>query len=330
MNFTTRVELPPKAVTISPHTACTMLGSCFAEHIGRHMERAGLDVDVNPFGVLYNPASIALATQILVAGEAFDESLVFNGHDGLWHSWMHSGKFSFADKTECLAAIGQRLQQAREAVRRCDILFVTFGTNHYYCLKGQETVVANCHKEPASSFEEKKLKANDIIDIWETTAKGLKALSPKVQIVFTISPYRYAKYGLHEDHLSKANMLLAIDEICATHDYCHYFPAYEIITDELRDYRFYERDMLHPTEQAADYVWERLKDWAFDGRAKDYATEWEKISSALAHRPLHPQSREYEDFKRVTMERAERFCKKWGVDHKRLATIAGLPLQDKD
>lgn len=276
----TQVDLPKTDLQITPSSRILFLGSCFSNHIGERMRIALPHVFVNPMGVLYNPLSIQLALQILQERRV-DESFLFFGRDELWHSWTHSSVVSAASREACCRLIDERLSEID--LSEIDVLFVTFGTARVYRLKETGRVVANCHKELAMRFEEQECTVEELLQVWEQV---LTMLPTKTQIVFTISPYRYAKYGFHESQLSKSRLLLAVDMLCQRHARCHYFPAYEIVLDELRDYRFYTSDMLHVTEQTADYIWERLQQWCFDETALQLGKERTKKYRQSLHYPL--------------------------------------------
>lgn len=260
MEFRTIVSLPPDAPTITPQSRAIVLGSCFAEHVGARLltalgEEQGC---VNPFGVLYNPMSIAQALDVLLCPTSTTDARIFEGRDGLWHSWLHSTKYSAPTREECHTRCEAAIAEARRLLNNSDLLIITFGTSRCYCLQ-DGSVVANCHKEVPATFTERDCTVEEIVTLWQPLLDRLHTLRPHLQVVFTVSPYRYRKYGFHASRLAKARLLMAIDQM----EGCHYFPSYEIVLDELRDYRFYNADMLHPSEQAIDYVWERFSEWTF-------------------------------------------------------------------
>ena len=305
MKLITPVQLPEAGLELRPSSRCMAMGSCFAEHVGSLMAESGLQTDVNPFGVLYNPESIRTSLSILMYGQ-YDEKHIFKGRDGLWHSWMHSGAFSAASKEEVKNKIWERLQGSAANLKTTDLLLITFGTNRAYRLRDNElsddekkNVVANCHKEPASRFEEIELRHDEIAESW---LKTLELLPSHTRVVFTVSPYRYAKYGFHESQLAKATLLLAIDDICRRYKNATYFPAYEIVLDELRDYRFYRPDMLHPSEQAVDFVFSAFSSAYFGDAMHRFLDRWHPIRKVLQHRPLHPESSEYLSLLQTTQQ----------------------------
>lgn len=314
MTFRTIVDLPKPSVALTPVSRVVLLGSCFAENVGHRLAAAMPrgHVDVNPFGVLYNPESIRHALEILFYGSLFfPQEYIFQGRDTLFHSWMHSGTFSAPTAEECAKAILGRYEPATALIKTADVLIVTFGTSHTYLHRQQGYIVSNCHKEPATDFQEQLLTTEAITEAWGDMLSNMERERPTMKIIFTISPYRYAKYGMHESNLAKATLLLAVDRLCQEHKNACYFPAYEIVTDELRDYRFYDADMLHPSAQAADYVFQRFAQWTFSPEMEKYAKERDAITRAEAHRPLHPDSEEYRLFQEKLQKKKDAFQRKW-------------------
>ena len=292
MEFRTKVDLPFKKITLTPRNRVLLLGSCFSDEIGRRLA-AEMDegcVLINPFGTLYNPTSVLQVLRALQTNRLLEGHL-FKGRDGRWRSWAFGGKWAADTQAECEAKTKQALQQAVAFWQQADTVFITFGTNHVYHLKADGRSVANCHKELSSAFEERLLSVEDVVEAWQTFFRALPSATPR-RFVFTLSPYRYIKYGLHADKLSKATLLLAIDRLCSPANGdaplaapCFYFPSYEIVNDELRDYRFYAPDMQHPSEQTADYIWERLKEWSFAPADFDRMHQNLKVFKAALHRP---------------------------------------------
>lgn len=209
------------------------------------------------------------------------------------------------------------LEKKGEELSSFRTVFLTLGTNHVYRLKETGEIVDNCEKRPAALFQEEKLTVSECAEYLRQAVELLKAHNAEVQVVLTVSPIRYRKYGYHESQLSKSTLLLAIDRLLHLTSYIRhhlsYFPAYEILMDELRDYRFYAADMLHPSEQAVDYVWEQLTDWCFSTEAKAFMDEWRPIRDALQHRPFHPESEEYCRFMEKTQERLKAFREKYSL-----------------
>ena len=309
MEFRTIVPLPPDGPTITPTTRALVLGSCFAENVGARLRDALTPEQccVNPFGVLYNPMSIAQALEVIIENqenlecpdnpEKPDNLPLFLGRDGLWHSWLHSTHYSAPTREECRARCSAALAEARQLLAHADLLIVTFGTSRSYLLNDATTgeptdfVVANCHKELATRFTERDFSVDEIVSTWRPLLADLQRLRPELQVVFTVSPYRYKKYGFHASQLAKARLLLAVEELSSSllppTSSLAYFPAYEIVLDELRDYRFYNADMLHPSEQAVDYIWQRFREWTFSPEMNQLYTQRIKHLKALNHHVNH-------------------------------------------
>ncbi len=314
----TPVALPVEHIVLTPASRVLLLGSCFAEHVGLLLSDSLPEghAAVNPGGVLYNPRSIRATVHSLESDAAAPDALTFKGTDGLWRNWLCSGRFAESSREELYRTLRQAWAAGAEALRSADYVFVTLSTDHAYFLAGDggagETVVTNCHKQPAALFEERVLDMEEEYAGWHAWLSALARRKPEARVVFTVSPYRYAKHGLHESALSKARLLLLVDRLCRETGNALYFPAYEIVTDELRDYRFYKADMLHPSDQAVEYVWQRFAEWAFTPRMAEYARERQALLRDLRHRPLHTSGADYEAFRERTARREEEFGKKWG------------------
>lgn len=262
MKLTTKVEIKKFHFEIEPTDRLLFVGSCFADNIGRRFVDDKFDATVNPFGVMYNPASI-----------------------------LHTIERSNISP---------------------DVALFTLGTNHVYRLNETGEIVDNCQKRPQRLFTEEVLTIGECADYLSKAIDILSGRNEDVKIVLTVSPIRYAKYGFHGSRLSKATLLLAADEIVKRYPNAHYFPAYEIMNDELRDYRFYQPDMLHPSEQAVDYIYERFCEAALSERSKRFVEEYRPIKAAFNHRPFNPDSAEYKAFiadaKRKYEELVRKYC----------------------
>lgn len=270
MKFRTEVDINKPTFSIPPLERMLFVGSCFADNIGRRFKEEEFRAVVNPYGVMYNPVSVLHTVQRFVAGEE--------------------------------AADGSPLT---ENDRRVGVAVFTLGTNHVYRLIETGEIVDNCRKRPQRLFREEELSVDQCCAALGSAVDLLRTVNPAVRVIVTVSPIRYAKYGFHGSQLSKATLLLAADKLCRENGNCTYFPAYEIVNDELRDYRFYKEDMLHPSEQAVEYIWERFSDTFFDKSAKQFLEKWRPIKEALAHRPFNPDGEEYKEFMRRTMIRLE-------------------------
>lgn len=293
--FRTEVEIIPAKNKISYTNQLITLGSCFSDNIGQRLSNAFFPVDVNPFGVLFNPVSIKNGLEILIINKIFTEKEIFK-QGSLWSSFSHSTLFSSVDKSECLNNINHRIEAASSGLRRADFLLITFGTAWVYELITSGEVVSNCHKLPAKNFVRKRLTVDEIVTAYSDVLMKLHQLNPHLQVIFTVSPIRHWKDGAHENNLSKSILLMAIEQINKQFDFAVYFPAYEIQMDELRDYRFYAPDMLHPSETAIDYIWEKFSLTYFSAETQQIKTELEQWRAMLNHRPIHQSSQEYNLF----------------------------------
>jgi hypothetical protein len=267
MEFRTQVVIHEPPFHIEPCEEILFVGSCFADAVGQRFRDEAFPATVNPYGVMYNPASI-----------------------------LHTI---------------QRLAATSPVTSR--VAFLTLGTNHVYRLKATGEIVDNCEKRPQHLFQEEVLSVDECADYLRQSVDLLRSIYPDVNVVLTVSPIRYRKYGYHGSQLSKATLLLAIDKLIhqTSSVSLHYFPAYELVLDELRDYRFYAPDMLHPSVQAVDYIWERLVDSYFSPAAKDFLADWHPLKQALAHKPFHADSPEYRTFHEQTQQRLAAFRQKY-------------------
>jgi hypothetical protein len=297
IRLSTEVALPESSVKLSYRKKSMMMGSCFAESVGTKLQELCFPIDVNPFGILYNPVSIANSIEILLSGKLFKEKDLFFAN-GLWNSFYHHSRFSNADKNECLIIINNRISQAAKTLRESNLLFITFGTSWVFEDKGSGQIVSNCHKLPASTFRHYRLNSNQIVDIWIGLIEKILNLNHDLNIVFTVSPIRHLKDGEHENQLSKAVLLVAVDELIKHFmgERILYFPSYEIVLDELRDYRFYASDLVHMNEIAISLIREKVESVFIGQEDKKIAAEIEKLRQALEHKPLNPENDEYQNF----------------------------------
>ncbi len=271
------------------------IGSCFAENMGVRLSDLRFPVCINPFGILYNPISIANCLNYLVTDTDFTEKDIFESQ-GLWHSWQHHGKFSNSKKVEILRGVNGSLSEARQFFTKANRLIITLGTAHVFVEKQSGKVVANCHKMPTSYFDPKRLSVENIVESLSRIFNKIVTQNPDFQIIITVSPIRHIRDGLIENQRSKATLLLATDILCQQFSNVHYFPAYEIMMDDLRDYRFYEADMIHPNSQAIDYIWRGFSDTYFTDETKKIMDDVHKVNLMRQHRPLHPDTEGYQQF----------------------------------
>ena len=287
--FRTIVNCSPSPEKIGYGTPSLMLGSCFAENLGARLQQLKFNIIVNPFGIVYHPETVAYQLLRIITGKPYtSRDLKLNNE--LWHSFDHHGRFSHPDISVTLERINRELQQARDQLAYSEWIFVSFGTAWAYRLKGEMCTVANCHKFPASDFEHIRFDVNRIYAIWTKTITRLQRFNPAAKVVFTVSPIRHLRDGAHENQLSKSTLLLAVDRLVRKFENIAYFPAYEIVLDELRDYRFYAENMTHPDTVAINYIWQRFcKCYMAEDTLQTMKTV-EDIVKAAAHRPIHHSS----------------------------------------
>ena len=275
MKLQTIVDIKPSEWKIGYEDKILMVGSCFSDEIGAQMQQRYLNVTCNPFGTLYNPLSIANAINYQL------HELPLVEYDGLWHSMAHHGSFSRATKEEAEEAVTDSIETMQRALSEATVVIVTFGTAWVYEMNGE--VVGNCHKMPDSWFTRRRLTVEEIVVAWKPILEQYK----DKHWIFTVSPIRHIKDGLHENQLSKATLLMAVEAISHQHSAVSYFPSYEIVLDELRDYRFYADDLVHPSSLAVNYIWERFVDTFCTSQIKNQMQIEYKRWKQTQHRPLH-------------------------------------------
>lgn len=305
MIFTTPVELPAGTMEISHRSRLLLIGSCFADNIGRMLQRNKFNIDTNPFGVQYNPMSIATVLTRIADGDLFTSgSPELFEHNGKWHSLLHHSDFSRDSKEELLATINDRLAKAHKAVRELDTVIVTFGTAYVYTRTDDGLVVGNCHKLPGNMFSRSLLSIEQITESAAAVMRHYIADNPKVKFMFTVSPIRHLRDGAHDNQLSKSTLLLAIEKLLRMFpgNAC-YFPSYEIMMDELRDYRYYADDMLHPSAKAVEYIWECFAKCHFSKETQALCRRTADVARALEHRPFDAASPGYRTFVEQTLDK---------------------------
>ena len=295
MKFRTEIKIEPLHTMIGYENRVLAVGSCFTEHISERLLRYKFRVTANPSGVVFNPMSIA--RQITFYKNHLQITADDLHHSGeRWFSYMFHSDFSALTQADAVARINEALRRGAEAYDASDTLLLTLGTAWIYTLDGE--VVANCHKQPASLFERKAMSV-------ETIVAELSALFENIgsekRIILTLSPVRHIGDGLSENSLSKATLRVAIDRLCKQYEQVEYFPAYEILMDDLRDYRFYASDLVHPSDQAIDYIWEHFRDAVLNKQARELIPRVERIVLSVNHRPRNPKAEEYQNLVKKTL-----------------------------
>ena len=290
---------------ISYETPVFLTGSCFAGEIGSYFTRGKMDVLVNPFGVLYNPLSVAGSITRIVENRKFSVDELYRFNDR-YISLHHGTSFSSVDPDETLARINDNLIAAAEKLKAARFIFVTFGTARVYILKESGQLVSNCHKIPGKKFTRELLETEMIVDVWGKLIKRIRSVNSNINIVFTVSPVRHWKDGAHGNQVSKSILFIAIEKLLFADRELSYFPSYELLIDDLRDYRYYKDDMLHPSAKAVEYIWEHFSDTYFTSETKRIYKEASKIITATRHRVMDENSSELIDFCKTMVSRIDR------------------------
>jgi len=295
MDFRTTLPVQTSDFHLTHSDKVMILGSCFAENMGLLLKESGFQVSLNPFGVLYNPASVGMALHRLWQNQPFRvEELV--EHEGLFHSFSHHGSFSGADPKRTIEKINTSFKKAVVELQDASCLMITFGTSWVYTLPSTDQIVANCHKLPEDHFLRRRLTVNEIEYFFIELLEMLFQAKPDLKVLFTVSPIRHMKDGAHENTLSKSTLHLAIDGLRESFENVYYFPAYELMMDDLRDYRFYAEDMLHPSIVAQRYIWDHFSDTCFSKQTKEIVRQVQQIRKAMEHKPFRPDDEAYRRF----------------------------------
>lgn len=263
------------------------LGSCFSQLIGETLERVGHRIEINPFGILYNPLSVLTALERLSLQQPYTEAELIE-HDGLYHSLDHHGKYSTVDPERTLSQINTAYFRAAKVLPDMKYLLLTWGTAFVYRLSSDGRVVGNCHKLPERNFERNLLSVDELVVPWQRWLDRFLPHHPNLHIIVSISPIRHLRDGAHGNQLSKATLMLMTQRLQQLYpDRLHYFPAYEIVQDELRDYRFYTEDMLHPSSQTIGIIANRFMSWLCNEATLEAMTHLARLRAEYEHRPLH-------------------------------------------
>lgn len=310
--FFTEVNIPDFGWRIDYQHKISMLGSCFTENIGLKLENLKFQIDQNPFGIIYNPESIATSLSRLIDNQLYAEHDLFE-QNGIWGSFDHHSRFSSVDIKNTLEKINSRLSYSSQHLKNATYLLITFGTAWVYERKKTGKTVSNCHKFPASDFKRFRLGSNDIAERYQHLLTELWKFNSNLKILFTVSPIRHWKDGAIENQLSKSSLLLAVDHLVKSFgkEKCAYFPSYEIMMDELRDYRFYAPDLLHLNESAIEHIWNKFYNSVFTNETKAIVKDVMKLNKAKGHRVLNSKSESYRKFLLSGLGEIERLTKNY-------------------
>lgn len=292
-----RLEFDPKPFDkkINIGDEIMLMGSCFTEHIHERLQTFKFKSLQNPHGVLFNPSSIFTALHHYVDQKHITENELFD-EQGIWRHWHFHSSLSHSDKKKTIAEMNVAIQKGSTFLRSTDWLILTLGSSFVYYFDNSFPV-SNCHKVPLTKFEKRLMSPENILEEFEIIHGKITSINPKINWILTVSPVRHLRDGFVENNRSKAILIHAIDNIVSKFPTVQYFPAYELIIDDLRDYRFYAEDMVHPNYQATKYVWDKLVQSGFDGNAKEVIKELEQINTAYQHKALHPDSEQHSKFK---------------------------------
>jgi hypothetical protein len=311
--FRTELHIPASGLDITLQDGIVTIGSCFAEVIGSRLLQNKAQVLVNPFGTIFNPLSVGKLLRA-AAGEphTFADNLV--QHNGIWYAYDLHSSLSSPSREQLLATLQERLDNTHTALQKAKLLIITLGTAVGYRLQGTREVVANCHKLPARQFSRELLSLHTLQPDMAHTLRLLYNLNPNLRVLLTVSPVRHIKETIEVNSVSKAILRVLCHELAHQQPQTSYFPAFELMMDDLRDYRFYGRDMVHPTEVAEDYIWEKFVQAYLAKDFQHFLHAWEKMRRALSHRPFHPESAAHQAFLRNTLSQLQSLADRYSID----------------
>jgi hypothetical protein len=303
MKFRTEVS-PEKQTSIDYSGKSVFIGSCFSQHIHNQMKSVKLDVINNPFGIVYNPISVAQQLTEVVELKPYSHSDLDHTNER-WFSFQHHSDFSFTNADECLNTINSSIEKSHQYLKSASHLFITLGTSWAYSLKEGNIPVSNCHKMDSKKFTKEIIDFKQMSIAFSTAIKRVKNLNPNIQIIFSISPVRHLSDGFFENQLSKGRLFELVHFCRQNFDNVSYFNAYELVLDDLRDYRFFTEDMIHPSEQAISYVWEKFIETFFTDHTKKQVLHIKKLTQAANHKPFNPASKAHLQFVSKTVQQME-------------------------
>ncbi len=305
--FRTRIQLSEFPFRINHQHKLLAIGSCFAEHMGNSLERFKFPILNNPLGILFNPISLQKVLKNCLEADTVDWASGLLEHQGRFFHYDYHSDYWAEDPSLLIDRLRQDSLRVKEYLKHTDLLLLTWGTARVYHRLDQGSLVASCHKQAAALFEKRMLQVEEILknfmDFWHL----LKTFNPGLKVLMTLSPVRHTRDTLIINQVSKSTLRLAQHELCEMLEDCFYFPSYEIMLDDLRDYRFYEKDLIHPNELAQDYIWQHFQQSLMDQNTRELNKKWLKLLVALEHRPNYPGSPSHVGFLRKTLARLEDF-----------------------
>ncbi len=283
------LEISPQKFSdpLTHEASILLIGSCFSDEIGQRLVQNGFQATVNPGGTIFHPLALAFLLDWALDEKAQLRSIQ---REDIWLSWDLSGSFYALSEQELQLKFKQLRKELYKCITECTHLMVTFGTSWVYRLLEDQNIVANCHKQAAEQFSKENTSVDEMLQVWKVLIAQIKSLNPEIKFIFTVSPVRHSKDGLHDNNLSKARLFLLVEQLTAFSN-CHYFPAYELVNDQLRDYIFFKEDGVHPNAKATDFVWDFFKRHYLEPKTQLLLNEWESLQVAMKHRVMYPESK---------------------------------------
>lgn len=310
MQFRTEIKFESPSFAINHHDKIFSIGSCFADNIGKYLQLNKFNVLSNPFGVLYNPVSISNAIKFSIQKKNInDDEIVFNQSE--WHSFFHHSDFSAEDKFTLIEKANNSFVVSREFLNQINIVIITFGTANVYRYKKSGLVVSNCHKLPQNNFVQEMLSVDEVTENCNSIIQSISELKPDAKFIFSVSPIRHIKDGFVKNSQSKSTLILGVKNAIQNNSSCFYFPAYEIMMDDLRDYRFYKDDLLHPNDFAIEYIWNVFKEKILSKECNQIIDEIRPIILASNHRVRNPKTPESQSFFKQNLDKIKSLKNKY-------------------
>ncbi|MFZ6052600.1 GSCFA domain-containing protein [Halocola ammonii] len=309
MKFRTEINPAPSPFEINLTQDQMFVGSCFSEHMSSRLSDLAMEITANPHGILFNPVSVVHSLTDLIEKKVYSEKDL-DEVEGKFVSFMHHGSFSGSDKAEVLERINKSIKNGRAVLGKAQTLFITLGSAWAYRHIEKNKFVANCHKVPQKEFDKELISHDRAALVLQVALEKLFKLNENLQVVFTVSPVRHWKDGFAENQLSKSHLTILAHKLSEAFEQVHYFPAYELVMDDLRDYRFFESDLLHPNKQAQDYIWEKFQTVFFSASDREKIVKIENINRSLAHKPTEEKDEDFQNWRRkLIAQKAELLSK---------------------
>ena len=308
MKFRTELHLQKSDIHIGYSDRLLLLGSCFSENIGQKLNQIKYLTTVNPLGIVYHPVPLHESIKDALSGKVIEESNLNRNIDGQYTAWNIHSRLSTVDAQESMNQMNDGLEQLKGSLQGANFLILTYGTAYYYDHKDYGPV-ANCHKFPSKDFVKKLSSTNELIYSFDRMLTSLKTVNPNIKVLLTVSPVRHIKDGIIENNRSKAHLISAVHEICDNNSHCHYLPSYELLIDDLRDYRYYADDMVHPSDQAIEYIWSKIGEHILAPSEATLRSDILKLIRAAAHRPFNAKSQQHMTFLNTQRELTNKILK---------------------